>query len=308
LRDSGNVRNYETALYAKDGQIRHIMLTLSQLRDRDNTSLGTIGISKDITREKKLLRELVQSQRFAAIGQAVTGIQHAVKNMLNALKGGAYLVRVGMTKDDGPRVREGWSMVEEGIDRISDLSRNLLQYAKEWKLDLEQTDLNRLLAQIGERNRQSAADQGVAVRYEANDDLPAVRCDPKLIDMAATDIVVNAIDACTWKDYQGDETPEVVLRGFVAEDGRRAVIEVRDNGCGMTEEIRRNIFTPFFSTKKTLGTGLGLALTARIINVHGGDVSVESAPERGATFRIHLPIDGPSDSGESVDGEAGVDR
>jgi two-component system NtrC family sensor kinase len=75
------------------------------------------------------------------------------------------------------------------------------------------------------------------------------------------------------------------------------VIEVRDNGCGMTEEIKRNIFAPFFSTKKTLGTGLGLALTARIIKVHGGELSVESEPDQGTVFRIRLPIDGPKDQG-----------
>jgi signal transduction histidine kinase len=73
----------------------------------------------------------------------------------------------------------------------------------------------------------------------------------------------------------------------------------------MDAEIRQNIFTPFFSTKKTRGTGLGLALTARIINVHGGEISVESEPDRGAVFRIHLPIDGPGDSKEVVDGQAG---
>ena len=80
------------------------------------------------------------------------------------------------------------------------------------------------------------------------------------------------------------------------------MIEVRDNGCGMNEEIRRNLFTPFFSTKKTLGTGLGLAVTARIINVHGGEITVESEPDRGAAFRIHLPVDGPRHGGEVEDG------
>ena len=152
------------------------------------------------------------------------------------------------------------------------------------------------MASICELNRQTAADRGVTLRHEVPDGLPAVLCDPKLIHMATTDIVVNAIDACTWKDYPAGETS----RGGAGEppwqtDGDSFVIEVRDNGCGMNEEIKRNIFTPFFSTKKTLGTGLGLALTARIISVHDGKISVESEPDRGTTFRIHLPLDGPKD-------------
>jgi PAS domain S-box-containing protein len=90
LEKTGNVINYETRLLAKDSQVHNVLLTLSPLRDSDGKSIGTIGISKDITQEKRLQRELIQAQKFAAIGQAVTGIQHSIKNMLNALKGGAY--------------------------------------------------------------------------------------------------------------------------------------------------------------------------------------------------------------------------
>ncbi|MHC4142706.1 MAG: ATP-binding protein, partial [Planctomycetota bacterium] len=126
-------------------------------------------------------------------------------------------------------------------------------------------------------------------------------CDPELIHMAVTDILVNAIDACVWKDYGPGESPEVVVTCSLIDDGRVLVTEVRDNGCGMTEDIRPNIFTPFFSTKKTSGTGLGLAQTARIIKAHGGQVLVETEPDRGATFRIHLPIDGPSETRDATD-------
>ncbi len=306
LRDAGNVQNYETRLLTKDGEVCNVMLTLSHLRDRQGNPMGTIGISKDITQEKKLQQELVQSQKFAAIGQAVTGIQHSIKNMLNALKGGAYLVRNGMAKDNRQRIEEGWAMVEEGIQRISDLALNMLNYAKEWKPEPQRVDLNELIAKLCELNRQAAAEKGVTLRFEPSGELPAVLCDPKLIDIAATDILVNAIDACQWKDYPAGECPEVVLRNSLQEGGEFVAIEIRDNGCGMTEEIRRDIFTPFFSTKKILGTGLGLALTARIINVHNGDISVESQPSHGTTFHIFLPKDGPRDRRESSDGQTGT--
>ena len=296
LEDSGNVKNYETRLLAKDGRAVYVLLTLSPLRDSEGRSIGTIGISKDVTQEKKLQRELIQSQKFATLGQAVTGIQHAIKNMLNILKGGAYMIRLGMKKDNPERIEEGWEMVEDGIERIRELSRNMLNYAKEWKLELQRINVDELVGKICESNRQTAADHGVTLRHESSDDMPEVLCDPRLLHMATTDIVVNAIDACTWKDYESGECPEVVLRNSPADGGGFFLIEISDNGCGMDEEIRRNIFTPFFSTKKTLGTGLGLALTARIINVHGGEIDVESELDRGATFRFRLPIDGPSDT------------
>ena len=292
LEGTDDVTNYETRLLAKDGQIRNVLLTLSRLFDAEGNPIGTIGISKDITREKKLQRELIQSQKFAAIGEAVTGIQHAIKNMLDALNGGAYLVRVGMGKDNRERIEEGLAMVEEGIELIRALSHNMLYFAREWKPELQKMDLDELIQSIRELNRQAAVDHGVALRHQASEGFPPVMCDPKLIHMATTDILVNAIDACTEKQYADGQSAEIVLGSYLEEGGDFAVIEVRDNGCGMTEEIRHNIFTPFFSTKSSLGTGLGLALTARIIKVHGGEILVESEPDRGTTFRVRIPKNG----------------
>lgn len=238
--------------------------------------------------------ELVQTQEFVAIGQAVTGIQHAIKNMLSALTGGVYLVRIGAAKGDQDRIKEGREMVEEGIERIGTLSRSMLNFAKEWKLELQTADLNGMVEKICKANRQAAADRGVDLRYEPPDAVSSVVCDPNLVHMAITDILVNAFDACTSKDYDHGEG-EVVLKNFSTDGGDVFVIEVCDNGCGMSDEVRRNIFIPFFSTKNILGTGLGLALTARIINAHGGKITVESEPDRGSAFRIHLPTHGPKD-------------
>jgi signal transduction histidine kinase len=200
-----------------------------------------------------------------------------------------------MAKENRQRVEEGWAMVEDGIERISSLSYNMLNFAREWKPDVQPVDVSDLVVKLCESNRQSAAERGVTLRHEVTDLLPPVQCDPKLIHMATTDLVVNAIDACLWKDYGDLERPEVVLSSSLTSGGGSCVIEVRDNGCGMTPEVRQNIFTPFFSTKETLGTGLGLAVTAKIIRVHGGEISVESEPGRGTVFRILIPKDGPPD-------------
>jgi len=179
------------------------------------------------------------------------------------------------------QIEEGRAMIEEGIERITVLSGHLLHYAREWQPQLQWTDVGAVVAKVCDQNRPAAAEQGVSLRIDLPGGLPDVHCDPSLVHMAVTDIVVNAIDACAWKDYGPDERPEVAVRTSAAGDGDAYLIEVRDNGCGMTEEIRENIFTPFFSTKKIAGTGLGLAQTARIIKAHGGQVEVESAPDRG---------------------------
>ena len=305
LQYSDNVRNFQTNFLTKGGEVRNVLLTLSRLRDTEGNSIGTFGISKDITEEKKLLREVIQTKKFAAIGQAVTGIQHAIKNMLNALKGGAYLVRNGMKTDNRQRLEEGWAMVEEGIERMSGLSLNMLNYAKDWKPDFEEADIKHLLSKVHEVVRQNAADNGVMVQTELPEVLAPVRCDPKLIHMAVMDIVSNAIDACTWKDFSACEVPEVVLRISPEVTPGSVAIEISDNGCGMSADVVKNVFTPFFSTKKKWGTGLGLALTLRVINVHGGTIKVDSKPNEGTTFRVVLPVRGPLDNKETVDGQEG---
>ncbi len=290
LQEQDNVTNWETRFKAKDGGIRNVLLTISRLRNRSGELIGTLGISKDITVEKDLQEKLIQSEQAAAIGRAVTAIQHAIKNMLNTLRGGLYVVRVGQKKNQEERIREGCEMIDEGLSRISDLSFNMLKYAREWKVEPEPIDLTDVARQISVAVKQTAKERGVKVSTEVDESLPAVSCDPSLIHMCLMDIVSNALDACELKDYHEYETPEIVIRVLGHPQGKKAVVEIQDNGGGMTQEVIENVFTPFFSTKKKWGTGLGLALTARIIDLHNGKIVVESEPEQGALFRITLPI------------------
>jgi signal transduction histidine kinase len=123
--------------------------------------------------------------------------------------------------------------------------------------------------------------------------------------MALMDIASNAVDACLWKSYGDGEGAEIEFGAYLEAERGSVVVEIRDNGIGMTEEVRTNIFTPFFSTKETSGTGLGLALTSRIVNLHGGRIDVESEPERGSVFRIALPAPDANTNQGVRDGQEG---
>jgi PAS domain S-box-containing protein len=292
LEGQDSVTNYETRFLTKDKEVKHVLLTLSRLRDRDGKAIGTIGISKDVTKEKELQSRLMQSQAAAAIGQAVTAIQHAIKNMLTALTGGSYLVRSGMVKNNEGRMEQGMEMIDEGIATIGDLSLNMLKYAKTWTLEPEVTDLGQMVRDICRDIEQSASEIGVAIHCNVHDQLPLVSFDARLTHMALMDIATNALDACHWKSYHDEEKAEIEFLVYLEAEREFIVVEVRDNGIGMTEEVRANIFTPFFSTKEKWGTGLGLALMSRIVKLHGGDIEVEAEPERGSVFRITLPVPG----------------
>jgi PAS domain S-box-containing protein len=292
LQERDNVVNYETRLLRKNGEVREVLLTLSRLRDREGNPLGTFGISKDMTNEKNLQRRLMESEKAAAIGGAVTAIQHAIKNMLNTLTGGAYLARHGIETEDPQITDDGFAMIREGISRIGDLSQKMLKYAKEWQLEPQDTDLFKLASELCDSVRQAANARDVALTCTAAEDLPGVPCDPRLVHMALMDIVTNALDACAVKRYDVNEKADVVVKLYREEDNGFVAIEVEDNGVGMSDAVKANIFTPFYSTKDEGGTGLGLAFTKRIIFLHGGDIDVESEPGKGSTIRIRLPLEG----------------
>ncbi len=290
LKYGDNVVNIETRFLNKSGEIRDVLLTLSLMRNPQGEFIRTFGISKDITEEKRLQNQLIQSQRLAAIGEVFIGIQHSLKNMLNTCVGGAYMVRTGLAKDKRKMLEEGWEIVQEGIDRMTVMTKDMLKYVKEWKPKFEQVDLAQLLSDIELVIKKNASDKGIDFRLNITTDLPPIQCDPRMLHTAMMDIVSNALDACVWKEYDGNESPEVGMQAYIDQSEQNAVIDIQDNGCGMSEELKSSIFTPFFSTKSKAGTGLGLSMASRMIDVHKGRIDVESEPDKGTVFQIVLPI------------------
>jgi PAS domain S-box-containing protein len=308
LEYTDHVVNYQTHFITKDGRVRDVILTLSKLRRRDGTPIGTYGISKDVTRENRLLRQLLQSEKMAALGQALTGIQHSVKNLLNVLKGGSYMVKTGLSKNDRELLDEGWKMVEDGIQHMTELSTSMLHFAREQKLNIAETNLAELLRKISELSHSRFRESGVKLAVDLADQLSLVKCDRELIHSVVMDLLSNALDACSWKEYATEEKPEVKLRVAEGPAEGYMTIEVADNGEGISREVRRKIFTPFFSTKKKKGTGMGLAVASRVVASHGGKIMVESEPGMGATFRVLLPIGGPDQGEERYNVEESVGR
>jgi PAS domain S-box-containing protein len=294
LDTTDHVVNYLTRFVTKDGDIRRVMLTLSRLRSPEGDPIGTMGVSKDITKELELQRRLYRSQRMAALGQAITGIQHSIKNMLNVMKGGSYMVKLALENDDRDMLIEGWEMVQQGIEDMTEMSKSMLDFARTKKLKIRPTDLGELATGIHGLNQTKYKEEGVALELQISPNLPPVECDPEMIRSVIMDLMGNALDACSWRDYEDGESGRVVLGVHPGSQNGSVEIVVTDNGGGMTEEVRERIFTPFFSTKEKKGTGMGLAVVARIVSTHEGSTAVESEPGKGATFRVTLPTRGPS--------------
>lgn len=302
LRHTDNVVNYETRFLTKVGEVRDVILTLSRLRTPAGEPIGTFGISKDVTEERRLHRELVLKEKLAAIGQTVTGIQHTLKNMLSSLKGGSYMVEIGLRDQERPLLEEGWGMVKGGVEDIHELCSTMLSYVREWEPDFHPVDLDKLITSVHKGSEGTARGKGIHFTVQIAPDLPAIVCDRGSIQAVLMDLLYNAFDACAWKEYVDSEKPTVELTVDWSTPKDIVTIEVKDNGQGMSDRIKEQIFKPFFSTKKNRGTGMGLTLASRTVRLHGGRIDVVSEPTRGSTFRVSLPVAGPRQEKEALDG------
>jgi signal transduction histidine kinase len=234
--------------------------------------------------EKKRLqdREKEHQARLVAMGEIIAGLAHCVKNLLNGFKGGEYIVTRAIEKQDMAMVSNGWNMVEKNMARISTLVLDMLTYVKDREPEYSEVDLNKLIEEAKELLVIQAGKAGVEIKTKADKNLEKVTLDQKGIYRCLVNLIGNGIDACSEKG--GAVT---IKSSFDSDDYFK--IEVSDTGCGMDEDTLKVLFTKFFSTKGSKGTGLGLPVVHKIIKEHKGSIDVKSEPGQGTTFSIRLP-------------------
>ena len=230
-----------------------------------------------------LHRKALAAEHLAAVGRTVAGLSHCMKNILQGIKGGAYIVEKGLADKTIDRIRQGWNMVKHKNDFMEELVWDLLNLSKARAPDYELTDLNALCTEIVEIGAGKARNSDVEVNFVADKALKNICVDPKGIRRCILNLVTNAVDACL--EGGGD----VEVRTFAAEADGMVRVVVRDTGCGMSEETLAKLFTIFFSTKGSKGTGLGLPVTKKIVEEHGGRIKAESRQGDGTTFTVSLP-------------------
>jgi histidine kinase len=252
----------------------------------DGTPVGAVGFFQDLTAFKALEQEKLQAERLAVVGQTVAALAHGIKNIITGLEGGVYVVQTAMKRRDDSLLQKGWGMVERNIEKISHTVKDLLTYSKVAAVDMQPVKPTEIVEEVLSLFKDKARQCGVEIVLEAPADLPMAYLDPKAIHTCLTNLVSNAIDACVEDTSKSDH--RVIVRTRLEEDDS-LVFEVIDNGVGMSEEVRAKAFSSFFTTKGTKGTGLGLMVTDKLVQEHGGKITVESAPGLGSTFRITIP-------------------
>ncbi len=277
--------NYENSVVSRAGDQIPVRISGATLFENGQAT-GIVCFLQDLRQIKRLEKELIQNERLSATGQAVTGMAHYIKNILNGLRGGVYIVNTSLKKDKPDLLPKGWNMVQNNIGKISDLVMNMLIYSKEREPEYEYCSPNNIVQEVHGLLEEKAIQSKVRLIEELDPALNQCYVDPNGLHRSALNLVTNAIDACI-HDPQEDKDWSVVIR--TRRDGDGVRIDVVDNGMGMTKEVQGKIFERFFSTKGGKGTGLGLLVTRKIIDEHGGSISFESKPGKGTTFTIRFP-------------------
>jgi len=239
----------------------------------------------------------IQAERLAAVGQTIATLSHHIKNILQGIRSGSYLIDLGLNEKDEAIVRRGWTIVEKNQTRIYNLVMDMLSFSKDREPALETADLNETVGEVVELMQPRGEELGVGLEFHPGENLSRVLIDPEGIHRAVLNIVTNAIDAC-----EGAPDAKVTLTTTWDELRSLARIAISDNGPGIDEADIPSIFQIFASTKGSSGTGLGLPVSQKIIREHGGKISVQSQPGQGATFLIDLPMSRGVDSKTAAEG------
>ncbi|GMW03970.1 MAG: hypothetical protein AMXMBFR84_51040 [Candidatus Hydrogenedentota bacterium] len=242
------------------------------------------GVVATVLANARLIDENLKRERLAAIGQAVAGLSHYTKNIITGMSSSVDLIDQGLTQGNLDFLMRSWPIFKRSTKRIANFVEDMLAYSKPRKPVYEECTLQELIQEVTETFWALLTRKEVDLRVDLSEVHDPILVDARGLFRCLLNLMTNAADAVP---KQGGI---IRISASVDRPSKRFVIEVADNGLGVPEENRRRIYEPFFSTKGTQGTGLGLAVTRKIIQEHEGDILVTEAPEGGALFRVLLPL------------------
>jgi PAS domain S-box-containing protein len=299
----GFVQDFETKLVRKDGSDLPVSITLSQLKDTNGNPIGLVGISRDISKRKALMNQIVQADRMAAVGRLAAGVAHEINNPLAVIAEIAgYLedMLTGEVDSDSEtldrEIREGLPKIAMQVSRCRSITRRLLSFARKTEARVEIADVCVALDEILPFLEKEAHLASIKVHRSYPRDLPPVSIEEVQLEEIFINLIKNAIQAL------GPEGGGNIWVGAELADDR-VIVSVEDDGPGIPEEARSKIFDPFFSTKaQGEGTGLGLSICYGIVKRYDGEIRVDSEPGKGARFRVILKVHrAPAPENEPLD-------
>jgi PAS domain S-box-containing protein len=279
----GHVYLPEAEVKTIDGEPFPVRLVGNKLMV-DDKSIGMAFSVQDLREIKQLEREKIEAERLSAVGHTVAGLAHGIKNLNTALEGGMYMLKSGLAQGNIERIQKGMDMLARNIERVSTFVKAFLSFSKGREIQAKICDPAEIAKEVVDLYAVKAEKLGITLKYEKIGDIAPAPIDFESMHECLTNLVGNAIDACQMSD---ENSCYVTVRTF--EEYNTIIYEVADNGCGMDYEVKRKVFTTFFTTKGLGGSGLGLLMTKKIVHEHGGTIDLKSKSGKGTTFSIRLP-------------------
>lgn len=238
----------------------------------------------------QLFEANLKAERLAAIGQAVAGLAHYVKNIVTGMKGSTILVETAIQEESYEMLPRAWEILRRSSEKVTTLVQDMLSYSKERQPELAPVEINAVIEEVKALYDERAKQAEATIQLELDENIPPIPLDEIGIHRCMTNFVGNALDALAPPKRESKKPPRLVIRTRLNEPTRELCIEIDDNGCGIAPEKLEKIWEPFVSDKGSRGTGLGLAVTKKIIHEHGGRVEATSQLGQGSEFRIIFPI------------------
>ena len=244
-------------------------------------------------------RQLGQSEKLAAVGQATAEMAHQIGTPLNSISGYIQLILQDgkLQSKDQDRLKK----IESQVDRLDDSVKNLLSFTRQPKPQLKSLEVNEVLQELIHLSEPWFLARNVKLATHLSPNLPPISGDFTHLQTLFLNLITNALDAMPKGGDLTIKTREV-LPPLSSKDGRWLEISITDTGIGITEESKKRIFKPFFTTKKMgEGTGLGLAICEKIIKEHSGKIELESEVGKGSTFCVELPLSAQAEAKKTTD-------
>lgn len=293
----------ETIRKRKDGQLIHVALSVSPIRDTGNRIIGASKVARNITEKKQLERQLHQSRKMEAVGQLTGGVAHDFNNLLGVIVGNLDLLERMLAGNESALKRV--QTAQRAAARGADLTRRLLAFSSKEELSPTRISLEDSIRNtVALASRALGPEIKVSTRFD--DSVPPVFVDQAGLESALLNLAVNARDAMPrggtltistqLTNLEANYPP--VLTGELKE-GRYACVSVTDTGQGMSRETLERAFEPFFTTKpRGKGTGLGLAMVYGFVRQSGGTARIYSELGFGTTVSLYLPLAGAAQGAE----------
>ncbi|MDD2337219.1 MAG: ATP-binding protein [Geobacteraceae bacterium] len=285
-----SISDHENVVLKKGPHVTPVNATTSPLLLANGECIGIVLVLRDISNIRELEDAVRQADRLSTLGTLAAGLAHEIKNPLGGIKGSAQLLERELP--DGSELREYTSIMLKEVGRVNRIVEELLSLTTPRKLKLTHVDIHQVIGDIVTLQKRAAVTKNIAFVQDFDLSIPPILADEALITQLFLNLIKNGVEAI-------NDSGQIRILTRVLSDysmtkkgerfSRMVVIDVVDDGLGISKEILENLFTPFFTTKSK-GTGLGLAICHKIVNEHRGLIKVDSDPGKGSVFTVMLPL------------------